>query len=326
MCLDSLASQEEAPAAIILVDDGSNDDTSEIARTAGIEVIRCDEQRGPASARNRGVEAASGDVILFLDADVTVPPDLIGRLTAIFDADQTVEAVQTLYTPLCPATDYVSRYQNFYYYYSLERMRSESIATFATWCAAVKRSVFIELGGFNTLIPEPTVEDEEFGYEIADRGGKILLARDIQVTHLASYTLGQFTRRRLRMARAQSKSGLRSIRKRLLKRYVNLRETGTHHSRWVVLSILLTITASVCLACSLISFFPRGVGPGTLLLASLVSTVAALLCHRGYFRSAATNLGVHVLPAFALICLVDMTILGCGIVQGTWQYLTGKHY
>ncbi len=326
MCLDSLAAQEEAPAQVVLVDDGSTDDTRAIAGAAGVEIIRCEGQHGPASARNRGVEATSGDVILFLDADVTVPPDLIGRLSAIFDADQNVSAVQTLYTSLCPADNSVSRYQNFYYHHALARINAESIATFATWCAAVKRSIFLELGGFNTLIPEPTVEDEEFGYEIADRGGRILLVKDIQVTHLASYTLGQFTRRRLRMARAQTKSGWRSIRDRLLKRYVNLRETGTHHSRWVVLSILLTTFASLCLAGLLISSFLPGVSPGTLLPASLVSMGAALLCHRSFFRNAASILGAHVLPAFALICLIDMAILGFGIVQGTFQYLIGKHY
>jgi glycosyltransferase involved in cell wall biosynthesis len=325
-CLESVAAQEEPAYEVIVVDDASDDGTAGIAGAAGVRVVTCERRRGPARARNRGVEEASGNVILFLDSDVTIPPDLTAGMRELFDSDGTVTAVQTLYTPLCPAPDPVSRYQNFYYHHALARMDADNVATFATWCAAVRRNVFRQLGGFNTLIPEPTVEDEELGYEIADTGGRILLARDMQVTHLASYTLRQFTRRRLRMARAQAKSGWRSVKERLLKRYVNLRETGTHHSRWVVLSILLTVFACACLVGTLVSSYPGGFTPGTVLLTALVSFAAALACHAGFFRRAVSCLGGRVLPAFAVICLVDMAILGWGIVQGTFQYFTGRHY
>lgn len=128
------------------------------------------------------------------------------------------------------------------------------------------------------------------------------------------------------MARAQAKSGWRSVKERLLKRYVNLKETGTHHSRWVVLSILLAVFACSCLVGTLVSSYPGGFSPGTVLLAGLVSFAAALACHAGFFRRAASSLGWRVLPSFAAICLVDMAILGWGIVQGTFQYFTGKHY
>ena len=219
-CLDSLRKQTLKPFQIILVDDCSTDRTASIASEAGIDILSFEGRSGPAIARNAGAERAEGDIILFLDADVIVPTDLICRISDCFDSDSSTVAVQTVYSPDCPAVDMVSRYQNFYYYHSLTSIKGNSTATFATWCAAIKRETFIDIGGFNTSIPEPTVEDEELGYEIADRGQKIVLERNIRVTHLASYTISQFIRRRHRMTRAQAKSGWRSIRERLLKRYI----------------------------------------------------------------------------------------------------------
>jgi len=325
-CLDSLRKQTLKPFQIILVDDCSADRTASIASDAGIEILSFSERGGPAIARNAGAEKAEGDIILFLDADVVVPADLIEKISDCFLSDSSAVAVQTVYSPYCPAVDLVSRYQNFYYYHSLTRIKGNSTATFATWCAAVQRDLFIEIGGFNTSIPEPTVEDEELGYEIADRGRKIVLARNIQVTHLASYTVAQFVRRRFRMAKAQAKSGWRSIKERLLKRYINLRETGTHHSRWVVLSILLVLGAGFSIAA-----FPVGAilgvsGVQWLPAAASAAIVLSLLCHLNFFRCAISHFGVKILPGFMLLCLLDMAILGWGILVGTVQFLAGKHY
>ena len=325
-CLDSLKKQTSKPFQIILVNDCSTDRTSLIASDAGIEILHSSARGGPAIARNAGADRAEGDIILFLDADVIVPPDLIERIVDCFNCDSSVVAVQTVYSPGCPAEDMISRYQNFYYYHALARIKESFTATFATWCAAILKDTFIETGGFNTSIPEPTVEDEELGYEIADRGQKIALLKDLQVTHLASYTISQFARRRHRMARAQAKSGWRSIRERLLKRYINLRETGTHHSRWVVLSILLVLGA----VCSMITFLTGAVLGLSLLpwlpLAALAGIVLSLLCHLSFFQSAVSHFGMNILPGFIMLCLLDMAILGWGVIAGTAQFLSGKHY
>ena len=55
---------------IVVVDDGSDDNTSDAARKAGAEVIRLKENRGKASAMDEGVNRTSEPVILFLDADL----------------------------------------------------------------------------------------------------------------------------------------------------------------------------------------------------------------------------------------------------------------
>jgi polyprenyl-phospho-N-acetylgalactosaminyl synthase len=56
---------------VIVVDDGSTDGTARAAERAGATVVRLDHNQGKALAMEAGVKAASHDIILFLDADVT---------------------------------------------------------------------------------------------------------------------------------------------------------------------------------------------------------------------------------------------------------------
>ncbi len=318
-CLTSITKQTVSPTEIILVDDGSHDNTTLVAQEFGVTLLNTHGRKGPATARNMGAKAASEDIILFLDSDVIVQNDLIEKVLSHFK-DESVWAVQTLYTPTCPAQNSVSLYQNYYYYYSLNRMPDGNTATFATWCAAIRRDKFADIGGFNVRIPEPTVEDEELGYTIVEKGGRIILDKSILVTHLASYTLKQFTIRRLRMAKAQAKSGWRQIKNRLLARYINVHESGTHHSRWVVLSILLILFTQILLLAS-IFFFSQA-----LILTSLLLLVIALTCHIAFFKQSRIDLKQKTLFTFIVLCLFDMAVLGWGIVHGSIQYLFGKKY
>jgi len=315
-CLEAVLRQSLPPLETIVVDDASLDDTAEIAESMGAKVIRTSRNGGPARARNRGAEAARGDAVLFLDADVVIPEDLVEKVSRHLDQDS-VDAVQTLYTPDCPGKGLVTKYQNYYYHYALNRVRHERVAIIATWCAAVRRRTFMGLGGFNECIPEPTVEDEELGYAIVDSGGCIIMDKTLQVVHLAEYGFSGFARRRLRMAKAQAKSGWRQVRQRLLARYINVHDTGTHHSRWVVLSIVLALTAwaFTALAPFIGNPFP-----------ALFFFSAALTCHIGFFTAAGKRFGARVLPGFAVMCLADMTILGLGIIRGTLEYLVGRKY
>lgn len=66
--LASVYAQTHQPYEIIVVDDGSVDDSAAIAERAGVRCIRRAHE-GAAAARNAGVQAATGDYIAFLDAD-----------------------------------------------------------------------------------------------------------------------------------------------------------------------------------------------------------------------------------------------------------------
>src|SRR5215831_17015714 len=84
-CLERLG-RSTVPYECIVVDDGSTDDSSAVAREFGATVLSTSTRSGPARARNIGAMAASGEILHFMDADVCVYPDTLARISSAFAA------------------------------------------------------------------------------------------------------------------------------------------------------------------------------------------------------------------------------------------------
>lgn len=80
-CLASVFAQTLKPDEVIVVDDGSTDNTSDRAEELGASVIRC-INGGPSAARNRGIEKATSEWIALLDADDSWSPEKLERQIA----------------------------------------------------------------------------------------------------------------------------------------------------------------------------------------------------------------------------------------------------
>jgi glycosyltransferase involved in cell wall biosynthesis len=83
--LASIRTQLRAPDEIVVVDDGSTDDSPELARRAGARVLRTPTNGGPAAARNLGIREARGDVVAFLDADDLWEPTHLAVLLQLLE-------------------------------------------------------------------------------------------------------------------------------------------------------------------------------------------------------------------------------------------------
>ncbi len=88
----SVRAQTEPAGEIIVVDDGSTDDTARVAAAAGCRVI-AQPPAGAGAARNRGAEAATGEWLAFLDADDLWAPDKLARQRAWLDAQPATDVV-----------------------------------------------------------------------------------------------------------------------------------------------------------------------------------------------------------------------------------------
>ena len=191
-CLGALRSAGFAAADIVVVDDGSRDGTGEIARCAGARVVRHDTPQRPAEARNVGArEAGDSDVVLFVDADVAVHPDVQERIAQRFVAEPDLDALFGAYdtAPTAPST--VSRYRNLLHHFVHRRAHPDA-ETFWTGLGAVRRARFEALGGFDPAWD--FLEDVEFGLRLRAAGGRIRLDPEIQGTHLKAWTLGSMLR------------------------------------------------------------------------------------------------------------------------------------
>lgn len=96
--LDSILAQTSPPAELIVVDDGSTDATPQIVEsyTDRIRYFR-QSNRGPAAARNRGILAANGDLLAFLDADDLWLPEKLERQVAFLHDHPDVDLCLTHY-------------------------------------------------------------------------------------------------------------------------------------------------------------------------------------------------------------------------------------
>ena len=84
--LEALQKQRtKASWELLLVDDGSTDDTADIARRMGVRVVSDGMNRGLSAARNTGIEASAGEIVAFTDDDVVPPEDWIEKLVTAWD-------------------------------------------------------------------------------------------------------------------------------------------------------------------------------------------------------------------------------------------------
>ncbi len=94
--LESCFKQTYSPLEVIVVDDGSTDDTKEIVRGYGSRIVFIrQENSGVSAARNKGLEVAKGELITFLDADDYMPEDAIQTRVEALTAHPEAGAVAT---------------------------------------------------------------------------------------------------------------------------------------------------------------------------------------------------------------------------------------
>jgi len=91
--IDSVLSQSYRPIEIIVVDDGSTDGSRDIALSYSLDNYIYQDNAGAAAARNRGILAAKGEYISFLDADDLWMPSKLSAQIAAFSNDPAVDIV-----------------------------------------------------------------------------------------------------------------------------------------------------------------------------------------------------------------------------------------
>lgn len=172
-CVAAIEAADDAPEELIVVDHAS--------------------LPGPAAARNEGAARATGDVLVFIDADVLVHPDVFTRTRSVF-ATAHVDAVFGSYDDAPSAPGVVSTFRNLLHHYVHQTSAGEA-ATFWAGLGAVRKEAFEAVGGFDAgRFHEPSLEDVELGMRLAARGSRIRLDPSIQGTHLKAWTLPEMLR------------------------------------------------------------------------------------------------------------------------------------
>jgi len=188
-CVSALKRSPRTDSEIIVVDDGSTDDTPRVAANMGVRVLMLPENSGPAAARNYGAQYARGEILLFVDADVVLAAGMIDRIEKVFQDQPELTAVFGSYDAYPEAFGVVSQYRNLLHHFVHQNGHCEA-STFWAGCGAIRRSVFEAIGGFDEKrYTTASIEDIELGYRLRNAGYTILLDKSLQGKHLKQWNL-----------------------------------------------------------------------------------------------------------------------------------------
>lgn len=182
-CLSSLSALAPAPREIIVVTDGDMDASRHATDEFGFPVLSLPTSGGPARARNLGAAKAQGDILFFIDADVTIPRDAVDQVTTAFQNDPSLTAVFGSYDDEPLETNFLSQYKNLFHHF-VHQTSKEDASTFWGACGAIRRKVFLEVGGFDEVYRHPSIEDIELGYRLKKAGHAIRILKGLKVKHM----------------------------------------------------------------------------------------------------------------------------------------------
>lgn len=187
-CLTALANSSEAPLEVLVVNDGSEDGSQALAEQFGARILTTGGRKGPAVARNLGAREAKGDVLYFIDADVCVHADSVGRVIEAFGSDPELDALMGSYDDEPAEPGFLSQYKNLMHCY-VHQAALERASTFWSGCGAIRRELFIAHRGFDEKIyRRPAIEDIELGSRLFQANRKLKLDKQLLVKHLKRWT------------------------------------------------------------------------------------------------------------------------------------------
>ena len=196
-CLDALERQsiDRTKFEVIVVDDGSTDNTAAIvSANNSCKLIRQDNQ-GPAAARNRGANEAQGNVVIFIDADCEPSSSWLDEMLKPFEKEDNLTAVKGAYKTR--QTSLISRFTQIEFEYKYTKLvKHEYVDFIDSYSAAFKKDVFLKMEGFDTSFPTACAEDADFSFKLAKSGYKIRFNPKAIVYHTHPFKLGDYLKRK----------------------------------------------------------------------------------------------------------------------------------
>ena len=172
---------------LIVVDDNSTDGSERFAKKYADKVIKMRSNGAPGKARNTGAQASQGSILFFVDADVQIASDSISGVVKTMIENPEIGAVFGSYDEKPYYKNFCSQYKNLFHHF-VHQNASPDASTFWAGCGAIKKELFLEAGGFPEIYSTPSIEDVELGYKLKEKGIKVRLLKELQVTHFKKWS------------------------------------------------------------------------------------------------------------------------------------------
>lgn len=172
---------------VIVVDDGSIDNSLETIRKFPCELVPLPNHSGASKARNIGALHSRGEFLFFIDADCLLMPDTLFYVRRAIDKyynDRVI--IGGTYTETPFDSSFFSTFQSIFVSYSeLKNREPDYIATHAM---IIRRIDFLKSGGFREDFL-PILEDVEFSHRMKRQGYRLIMEPSIRVQHFFNFNL-----------------------------------------------------------------------------------------------------------------------------------------
>ncbi|HEU5160956.1 MAG TPA: glycosyltransferase [Streptosporangiaceae bacterium] len=295
LCLRSIKAQTYSPIEVIVVDDGSVDDSADVAASMGATVLRTEVNSGPAAARNLGAEHATGQILFFVDSDIALDRDSVENAVTMLESEPRLGAVGGILLPESLVSDTLAAQYRALQMYCWFMPTGRPTLELHAAVLAVPADVFADIGPFNPHARE---------IESADYRARLTQKYDVRITdavrgrHDHDATVRMIVQKVFRRARASALDWRRG-------------ETpGDSVSRAVAGVLLLAVGPAAALP--LIAGPAAAVAPALLVAAAVAldgTTYRRLFGHRGVL------LGLYFSAVHLVVTFVGALGGGIGTLQ-----------
>ena len=171
-CILSAIEANDSPEEIIIVDDCSDDKTANLIlnfkdKYSKIKLLKMKVNSGPSAARDYGVKEANGEIIFFTDSDTIFLKNTFSNCLSTI-TNYNADAVSGIYHPEPINSGKTQLYKAlFFYFHFIKHDKPFPYQTFNGQIGAIKRKVYLDVGGYNTdILWGMDYENEEFGRRI----------------------------------------------------------------------------------------------------------------------------------------------------------------
>lgn len=205
-CISALSNQtaDKKCFEVIVVNDGGK---TEIVQDIDSEGSKIDikyysqNHKGPAAARNLGIDKARGEIILLLDDDSMPVGNWLDATIRAWDKSPDFDGIGYVISE--PTDSIYCRVNADFFNWYLEQYSSEDSSSFLVTCnAGYKKEMLDRIGRFDDRFKKASGEDRDLNIKILKLGGRMRLDRNILVYHDRDLTFGSFVRKNYNYGRA----------------------------------------------------------------------------------------------------------------------------
>ncbi len=309
-CLASIRKSERVNIELIVIDDGSCDDSVSIAHQYADIVLEHGTNMGRHEGRCNGWHRATANTVVNIDQDVTIKPETLRVIANVLRDEPDVCAVTGRLASDHPREEFFSEYKNIYMNHMFDHLAGDVTFLYGS-IFAIRKTAFEQ---FDLAGVDFAAHDTAWGIQISSRGGTIRFLKDLEVTHLKRYSFASlvandfhipFCWAEIYVAFGKWRELLPAIRSKAGFAHASIRQLGT-----------LFISAVLMLALVAVLAFPGGISVAVL----LALTVLWAWLSWPFFSFIRKRKGRRFAIGAVLFSIVDNLVMGMGALFGLVKF------